>query len=68
MEHVLTPIGKNDLVLLGLLAAASATDGAIQKNILNSGWLFGNRWSYSKEHFEFWMATDNLKRWMISRR
>ena len=33
MEHVLTPLAKNDLVPLGLPAAASATDAAIQKNI-----------------------------------
>ena len=38
MEQVLTPLAKNYLVPLGLLAAASPTDAAIQKSILNSGW------------------------------
>ena len=33
MEQVLTPLAKNYLVPLGLLAAASPTDAAIQKSI-----------------------------------
>ena len=33
MEHVLTQLAKNYLVPLGLLAAASPTDAAIQKSI-----------------------------------
>ena len=37
MKSVLTPIAKNVLVPLGLIAVASATDGAIQKKFFGSG-------------------------------
>ena len=37
MKNVLTPLVKSVLVSLGLIAAASATDAAIQKNIFGSG-------------------------------
>ena len=37
MKNVLTPLAKIVLVPLGLLAAASATDAAIQKKIFDSG-------------------------------
>ena len=33
MKHFLTLLAKNDLIPLGLPAAASGTDAAIQKNI-----------------------------------
>ena len=35
IENALTQVAKNILVPLGLTAAASATDAAIQKNFLN---------------------------------
>ena len=37
MKSVLTPIAKNVLVPLGLIAVAAATDGAIQKKFFGSG-------------------------------
>ena len=37
INNVLTPLAKSSLVSLGLTAAASATDAAIQKNIFGSG-------------------------------
>ena len=37
MKKILTPLAKNDLVTLGVTAAISATDWAIQKNILKWG-------------------------------
>ena len=37
MGNVLKPLAKNVWVLLGLTAAASATDTTIQKNIFGSG-------------------------------
>ena len=35
MKKVLTPLAKNVLILSSLTAAASATDAAIQKKILD---------------------------------
>ena len=37
MKSVLTPLAKSFLISLGLTAAASATDAAIQKKIYGSG-------------------------------
>ena len=37
MKNALTPIAENALIPLGLTAAASATDTAIQKKIYGSG-------------------------------
>ena len=37
MKNVLTPLAKSVLIQLGLTAAASATDGAIQKKIFRWG-------------------------------
>ena len=37
MKNVLTPLAKSILILLGLTAAASAADAAIQRKILGSG-------------------------------
>ena len=37
MKNVLTPLAKSVLIPLGLTAAASATDAAIQKKIYGSG-------------------------------
>ena len=37
MKNVLTPLAKNVLLLLGLTAAASATDEVIQKKLFGSG-------------------------------
>ena len=37
MKSVMTPLGKSVLIPLGLIAAASATDAAIQKKIYGSG-------------------------------
>ena len=37
MKNVLKPLAKSDLIPLGLTAAASATDAAIQKKIFGSG-------------------------------
>ena len=37
MKTVLTPLAKSVLIPLGLTAAASATDAAIQKKIYGSG-------------------------------
>ena len=37
MRNVIKPLDKLVLILLGLTAAASATDAAIQKNIFGSG-------------------------------
>ena len=36
MRNVLTPLPKSDLILLGLTAATSATNAAIQKKIYGS--------------------------------
>ena len=35
MNYVLTPLAKNVLLLLAVTAAASATDAAIQKNLMD---------------------------------
>ena len=37
MKSVLTPLAKSLLILLGLLAGMSATDGAIQKKFYGLG-------------------------------
>ena len=37
MKNILTPLAKSDLVPLGLTVAASVTDAAIQKKILDRG-------------------------------
>ena len=37
MENVLKPLAKSVLILLGLTAAASATDAAIKKKTFGSG-------------------------------
>ena len=37
MRNVIKPLDKRVLILLGLTAAVSATDAAIQKNIFGSG-------------------------------
>ena len=37
MRNVIKPLDKRVLILLGLTAAVSATDAAIQKNIFVSG-------------------------------
>ena len=37
MKHVLKPLAKSVLIPLGLTAALSATDAAIQNNIFGSG-------------------------------
>ena len=37
MKNVLIPLAKNVLLLLGLTAAASATDEVIQKKLFGSG-------------------------------
>ena len=37
MKHVLKPLAKIVLIPLGLIAAASATDAGIQKDICGSG-------------------------------
>ena len=45
MKNVLTPLAKSVLVPLGLIAAASATDVAIQKKIFGSdiaAWIISN--------------------------
>ena len=36
MKNILTTYDKNVLITLGLMAAASATDAAIQKNVIGS--------------------------------
>ena len=38
MNYVLTPLAKNVLLLLAVTAAASATDAAIQKNLMDQAW------------------------------
>ena len=37
MKSVIKPLAKSVLILLGLMAAASAADAGIHKNILESG-------------------------------
>ena len=37
MKHTLKPLGKSVLIPLGITAAASATDAAIQKKMFGSG-------------------------------
>ena len=37
MKNILKPLAKSVLILLGLTAAASATDAAIHKKIFGSG-------------------------------
>ena len=38
MNYVLTPLAKNILLPLAVTAAASATDAAIQKNLMDQAW------------------------------
>ena len=42
MQNVLTTLAKRVLVTLGLTAAASAINAAIQKKIFGSGAVFSN--------------------------
>ena len=52
MKHVLKPLAKSVLIPLGLTAALSATDAAIQKNIFGSGLTT--------------LIISNKKKWIIS--
>ena len=56
--NVLTPLSKSVLIPLGLIAAASATDEAIQKKMFGSGTCPSDL--AKRTTLKFWMKTRTI--------